>query len=104
VGTDNFDFMLEGVPNLVANHQPALYGLTYHSASDTYDKVDLVSLKQNSAIIAAIALTFANQPDIRQPRMSREGVQQVIDANGLEFSMRMFNVWEDWASGRRGRQ
>ncbi|MBT8190276.1 MAG: M20/M25/M40 family metallo-hydrolase, partial [Bacteroidia bacterium] len=60
VGTDNFDFMLQGVPNLVGNHKPYNYGLNYHAASDTYDKVDLVSLKKNSAIVAALTLGFAN--------------------------------------------
>ena len=103
VGTDNFDFMLEGIPNLVANHKPANYGLTYHSSSDTYDKVDLVSLKHNSAIVAAVVMAFANDPDLKLERMSRDDVQGIIETNDLEFTMRMFNVWEDWDSGARGR-
>src|SRR5262249_37591346 len=39
-GTDNLDFMLEGVPTLNADQEPANYMLNYHAASDTYDKVD----------------------------------------------------------------
>ena len=42
VGTDNFDFLLEGVPNLVANQEAASYIVNYHAASDSFDKVDLV--------------------------------------------------------------
>src|SRR5712692_10442083 len=38
-GTDNFDFMLEGVPTLVANQEEANYLPNYHAASDTLDKV-----------------------------------------------------------------
>ena len=41
VDTDNFDFLLEGVPTLVANQEPANYMLNYHAASDTFDKVDI---------------------------------------------------------------
>ena len=105
VGTDNFDFMLEGVPNLVANHKPANYGLNYHAASDTYDKVDLKSLKKNSAIIAAMTWGYANADpaNIPRKRKTRAELEGMIEATNLEFSMRMFNVWDPWVSGERGR-
>ncbi len=101
IGTDNFDFMLQGVPNLVANHKPAMYGPNYHAASDTYDKVDLVSLKKNTAIVAAMVLGFANG-DYNLPRHDRAGVQNMIDKHKIEFSMRMFNVWDSWVDKSRG--
>jgi len=41
LGTDNFDFLLEGVPNLVADQQADRYLADYHAESDTFDKVDL---------------------------------------------------------------
>ncbi|MEM8908207.1 MAG: M20/M25/M40 family metallo-hydrolase, partial [Bacteroidota bacterium] len=106
VGTDNFDFMLQGVANLVANHLSTNYGLNYHAASDTYDKVDLKSLKINSAIIAAITLGFANLPEeqIHWKRQNRSEIQQIFETHQLEFTMRMFNVWEAWVNGERGRQ
>ena len=31
VGTDNYDFMMQGVPNLVANQESANYGPNYHA-------------------------------------------------------------------------
>src|SRR5438445_1455956 len=34
-GTDNFDFMLEGVPTLVANQEEANYLVNYHASYDT---------------------------------------------------------------------
>ena len=94
--------MLEGVPNLVANHLSANYGPTYHSASDTYDKVDIPSLKRNAGIVATVALAFANDPDLKLQHMTRAQVQQIVDKYNLEFAMRMFNVWDDWASNARG--
>ncbi len=106
VGTDNFDFMLEGVGNLVANHKPFNYGVNYHASSDTYDKVDLEALKRNSAIISSVALGFANLSDeqVNWNRQSREEIAEVINANNLEFSMRMFGVWNSWVDGERGRR
>jgi len=106
VGTDNFDFMLQGVPNLVANHKPQLYGPTYHATTDTYDKVDLSQLKINSAIVAALALGFANLEDDKAEELKRHqrmDIQKLFDDFNLEFTMRMFNVWEAWVDKQRGR-
>ena len=106
VGTDNFDFMLQGVGNLVGNHLPQVYGQNYHASSDTFDKVDLKQLKVNSAIVAAVVLGFANMDnnDITWKRQTRPEIQKMFESFDLEFTMRMFNVWEAWLSGERGRK
>ena len=107
VGTDNFDFMLEGVGNLVASHKPFNYGPNYHASSDTYDKVDLEALKVNAAIVAAVTLGYANMPEekINWQRQTRAEVEkEIIVKHQLEFAMRMFGVWKDWVSGARGRK
>ncbi len=105
VGTDNFDFMLEGIPNLVASHKPASYGINYHASSDTYDKVDLKSLKQNTKLIASVLWLYANADPkfINLPRNSRKEIESIFQKFDLEFSMRMFNVWDSWKNGQRGR-
>ncbi len=107
VGTDNFDFMLQGVPNLVGNHKPYNYGLNYHASSDTYDKVDLKSLKNNSAIVGALTLGFANLDKEEASvlkRQTRQEIQEMFEDHKLEFTMRMFNVWEPWINRERGRK
>jgi len=107
VGTDNFDFMLEGVGNLVASHKPFNYGQNYHAESDTYDKVDLAQLKRNSAIVASVALSYANLPEwkVNWKRQTREEIaKEIVEKHNLEFSMRMFGVWESWVGGTRGRK
>lgn len=106
VGTDNFDFMLQGVGNLVGNHKPQVYGINYHATSDTYDKVDLKQLKLNSAIVAILGLGFANLDDdqITWQQQSRAEIQQLFEDTKLEFTMRMFGVWEPWIKGERGRK
>ncbi|MFQ5549180.1 MAG: M20/M25/M40 family metallo-hydrolase [Woeseia sp.] len=102
VGTDNFDFMIEGVPNLIAMQADANYASNYHAQSDTFDKVDLQQLKLNSAIAAALVWGFANSTE-RLPRQTHEEIKALIGATDLELQMRNFGVWEDWASGVRGR-
>jgi hypothetical protein len=98
--------MLEGIPNLVGNHKSATYGQNYHASSDTYDKVDLKSLKINSAIVAALVLGYANAPEAQIPRdrQSRAQIQSMIDSFDLEYQMRMFAVWDPWVNGDRGRK
>jgi carboxypeptidase Q len=103
VGTDNFDFMLHGVPNLVANQEPALYGPNYHARSDELDKCDLQQLRLNAAIVAALAYGFA-QMDAKLPRHSRAQVEELARTTDLLQQMKAFNVYEDWAAGRRGRK
>ena len=103
VGTDNFDFMIQGVPNLIAMQADANYASNYHAESDTFDKVDQRQLKLNSAIAAALIWGFAND-DERLPRHSRADIVQLIESTDLEQQMRNFGVWDNWASGKRGRQ
>ena len=106
VGTDNFDFMLQGVGNLVGAHKPQVYGQNYHASSDTFDKVDLKSLKRNSAIVGAVILGLANMEtkDITWKRQTRPEIQAMFEQFDLEFTMRMFNVWDAWMNGNRGRK
>ncbi|MDA0985979.1 MAG: M20/M25/M40 family metallo-hydrolase [Bacteroidetes bacterium] len=101
VGTDNYDFMLHGVPNFVGNHEPQVYGPTYHAESDTYDKVDLRQLRINGAVTAAVIWYFANE-DVKLPRHKRADVQKLIDNSSLRSQMDMFNLYPYWENGSRG--
>jgi len=103
VGTDNFDFMLEGVPNLIASQADANYASNYHAESDTFDKVDQQQLKLNAAITAALVWGFAND-DTRTARHSREKIEHLVESTDLGEQMRHFGVWSDWTDERRGRQ
>ena len=102
VGTDNYDFMMEGIGNLVGNQEAASYGPNYHAATDTFDKVDPRQLRLNAAIAAAVTLGFANL-DVDWSRHSHDQIQALIDSTDLADQMRTFGVWEGWASGERGR-
>jgi hypothetical protein len=102
VGTDNFDFMMKGVPNLIANQSDANYASNYHAESDTFEKVDQYQVRLNSAIAAAVIWGFAND-SARLNRQSPDEVQDLVDASNLEQQMKDFAVWERWLeSSRKG--
>ena len=103
-GTDHFDFLLEGVPTLVANQEEDNYLLNYHAVSDTFDKVDTVRLKKHVAGAAAITFEIADSPGRLGPRLDRAQISQTLVETHLDAQMKGFGAWQDWANGKRGRQ
>jgi carboxypeptidase Q len=103
VGTDNYDFMMQGVGNLVADQAASNYGPNYHARSDTFDKVDQHQLKLNAAIAAAVTYGFATM-DVTWGRQSRDQIQQIIDGTDLADQMDMFGLLALWDAGERGRE
>lgn len=101
-GTDNFDFLLSGVPNLVADQDWDPYLPNYHAESDTFGMVDQRNAKLNAAIAAAVVWDLANQPGRPGPRLTREQVEQELRQTGLDQQMKGLGQWDDWESGRRG--
>jgi carboxypeptidase Q len=102
VGTDNYDFMMQGVANLVANQTDSNYASNYHARSDTFDKVDQQQLKLNSAIAAAVVYGFANMETISWSRQTAKQLQKIIDTTDLKAQMISFGMWQDWADNKRG--
>jgi carboxypeptidase Q len=103
LGTDNFDFLLEGVPNLVADQQTDRYLADYHAESDTFDKVDPELARQNAAVAAVAVLGIANAPERLGTRQDRAQVQRVLESGKLDSQMKTYGLWSDWESGKRGR-
>jgi carboxypeptidase Q len=104
IGTDNLDFLLEGVPTLVANQEPANYMQNYHAASDTLDKVDIAELKLHVAIAAVTAYALADRDERLGPRQSRVEIQQLMRETGVDEEMKQEGFWTMWEKGDRGRQ
>ena len=102
VGTDNFDFMLQGVPNLVANQEPASYGPNYHARSDTFDKCDPQQLRLNAVVAAALTWGFAQSPTTLA-RDDAATVAALMKSTDLPQQMQTFGLWDGWVSGARGR-
>ena len=103
-GTDNFDFLLQGVPTFVANQEEYNYLLNYHAMSDTFDKVDLVQLKKHVAEAAALTFGIANSPARLGPRLNHAQIEQTLHETHLDEQLKTFGMWGDWESGKRGRK
>jgi carboxypeptidase Q len=101
--TDNFDFLLEGVPTLVANQEPANYMLNYHAASDTFDKVDIAELKKHVGIVGVTAYALADREERVGPRQTRNEIEDLMKKTGLDEEMKREGLWKIWESGERGR-
>jgi len=103
-GTDNLDFLLEGVPTLVANQEEYNYLPNYHAASDTLDKVDMRELKLHTAVAAMTAWGIADRTEPIGKRLSRSEIEAVLKETGLDQQMKALGYWDDWQKGVRGRK
>jgi carboxypeptidase Q len=103
-GTDNFDFMLEGVPTLVANQEEANYLPNYHAASDTLDKVDMRELKLHTVIAALTTWGIADRTEPLGKRLSRAELDVLVKETGLDQQLKLLGYWDAWQGGSRGRK
>ncbi len=103
-GTDNFDFLLQGVPTFVANQEEYNYLINYHAMSDTFDKVDLAQLKKHVAEAAALTLGIANAPVRPGPRLNHAQIEQTLRETHMDEQLKTFGMWDSWESGKRGRK
>ena len=103
-GTDNFDFLLEGVPALVANQEEANYLPNYHAASDTLDKVDMRELKLHTVLAALTAWGIADRTEPVGKRLTRAEIETRMKETGLDQQMKTLGYWDAWQSGARGRK
>ena len=99
-GTDNFYFLLAGVPNLVGMQDPAPYLPDYHAESDTFDKVDAREAKAGEAALAALVWDISNRDARLGPRQSRAEVEALLKATHLEEQMKAFGQWDAWIATR----
>jgi carboxypeptidase Q len=104
IGTDNWDFLLEGVPTMVAYQDEANYLPNYHAASDTFDKVDLRELKINAALAAVTAWGVADRVDPLGKRYSHAEIEQQLADTGLDEKMKQQGYWDLWQNGIHGRK
>jgi hypothetical protein len=102
--TDNFDFLVEGVPTLTAIQVQTGDLLDSSAASGAPDKVDIADLKRNTAIAAVTAFGIAERAEPLGPRQSRAEIESLLNTSGLGEQMKITGLWPLWESGERGRQ
>ncbi len=101
-GTDNFEFLLSGVPNLVANQDATPYLPPYHAESDTVDRVNVRELRANTALASSLVWALAEDPERFGRRLTRDEVKKLLIDTKLDTQMKAFSQWEDFEAGRRG--
>jgi hypothetical protein len=101
-GTDNFDFLISGVPNLIARQEWAPYLPNYHAESDVYDAVNPYEAKNNAALAAVLVWGLAESSERPAPRQTRAEVEKLLHDTKLDEQMKSFGQWDDWAAGKRG--
>ncbi len=104
VGTDNLDFLLEGIPTLVANQEEANYLPNYHASSDTLDKVEIRELKLHAALAAITVFGIAERSERLGKRQARAEIETLMKETGLDKQMHTLGLWSLWEQGKRGRQ
>jgi len=102
VGTDNYDFFAQGVPNIVGKHDVYNYCADYHSETDNFERVNQENLKNNSAIVGAVILGFANEEKLELKRHKRKAIEHIIEEQDLKAGMEALCLWKNWQLGNRG--
>jgi carboxypeptidase Q len=101
-GTDNFDFMISGIPNLVGIQDPIPYLPDYHAESDTFDHVNQREEKITEAVAAVLMWRLAENPERPAKRQTRAEVEKLLTGTKLDEQMKALGQWEDFKSGKRG--
>lgn len=101
IGTDNFDYLLKGIPTLVANQDASPYLPSYHAESDTFDKIDSRELKLNAAIVSVLTWNLANARESIPPRQNADQINQLVQSTGLKKQMEIYNIWNSFIKKQR---
>ena len=89
---DQQAFLLRGVPVVIPSSRLEESSVRYyHTAGDTYDKVDLRSLPACAAFVGVLALELAVPEKRPIESLDEAGVEKLIRDNHLEEALR---VWE----------
>jgi hypothetical protein len=88
----------------VANQEETNYVANYHASSDTFDKIDILNLKLNTAVAGVLAFSLAEFATPLGSRLSRSQVDTLLNKTGLDSQLKTLQVWPYWENGQRGHQ
>ncbi len=101
LGSDAFDFLLEGVPALTAF--PMQTTISIDAPPPPRPPVNIANIKRNTAIVAVTAFGIAERAEPLGPRQTRAEIESLLKAWDLEAQMKILGLWPLWESGERGR-
>ena len=94
--SDNFTFVMQGVPSLFAVQDTSDYYSSYHSEADSFDKVDLDNVRNSSVVAAVTLIGIAEQAERVAERLSAAEVADWLRGQGLIRHLRFLGVWDAW--------
>lgn len=94
--SDNFPFMLEGVPTLFGIHDVSTYVRPYHGEADTIDELQVDEVLASARATAAVAWEIANRPERFGQRLDAARVRDWLRESGLDRHLRFLEVWDSW--------
>ncbi len=94
--SDNFTFMLHGVPSLFGVQDTSAFYRTYHSAADTYDNVRVENVIESAVVAAGVMLGIADGADRFGSRLEHGELLERANRQGLVRHLEFLGVREDW--------
>ena len=94
--SDNFPFMLHGVPSLFGVQDTSGFFLVYHSEADTYDKVRSATVAESAVAAATAMLGIGDMPARFAPRLGQREVLEWARRSGLVRHLEFLGVWDAW--------
>ncbi len=101
-GTDNFDFLLAGIPTFVADQDALPYLPDYHAESDVFERVNFKEAKRNAGLAAVLVWALAEAPQRPGKQQNRDEVEALLKATKMDEQMKAFGHWDDWVAKKRG--
>jgi len=101
---DSLDFVLQGIPTLVANADLKNRVPCARTDRGTCDPATVAELKRHVAIAAVTSYALADAEERIGPRQTRAGIEQLMKDTGLDQQMKQEGLWSAWQSGERGRR
>jgi carboxypeptidase Q len=92
--TDHGPFMLQGIPALDLWVDLSHYVEVHHKSSDTYDKVDPVDFKADTAIVAVTAWIIAENSKPIAPHLDHAGVAEILKNADLDTLLAYIGHWK----------
>ena len=100
--SDEYDFLLEGIPTAVAN-EGVRSPRRIPAFANAVANLDVQELKRNTAIAAVTVFGVAERAEPIGPRQSRPEIESLLKTTGLEEEMKLAGLWPLWETGERGR-
>ena len=94
--SDNFTFVLQGVPSLFAVQDTSGFFPTYHSEADTFDKINIDNVVNSAAVAGFVSLRIANSESRFGERLSQRQVTDWLRRAGMVRHLRFLGVWDSW--------